>query len=723
VKQVDVGALFEAIPDAVVVSDMASRVVYANAAVQRLLGWRPDELIGQSLHVIQPERLHGAHDLAFERYVESGRQTLFDVPIRLPARRSDGTEQDVELNLAEVQDREGRRLIIGVLRDLSERVELERHLEILRYLTATTEAATRLRTTAEPAAMLEVLTDTLAGEFGAALARAWLYETSEKRLRLVSSHGMTRRVAGSSRELIDVATYPYKVGVVARDRRPVILNELRGDPEFDQAWVAEAGLESVACLPMLAGRRLLGVVVAFFRHALTDELSETVSHLVSLAAAAVSDGQLMAQERDARAAADRARGHFEILADVSRELAGSLDPKVTAQAVSDATVPRLADWCIVDLRSGDGVEMVAAAHRDPALTPAVADLRLRYPPPARRRPRHAIMQAMESGMTVVSTVTDRDLGERAVDAAHLALLRRLGIGSHVVVPLAARDRVIGAVSFVRMPERSPFDADEVATAEAVAQRTALAIDNALLYRSAQQAVALRDRFLAVASHELRTPLAIVRGHWELLARRVARWGGAEARPAAIDETIRRLGGGIDQLQRLVEDLLDADRLRGTMRLQMAEFDLVSFVRDIAAGLPHAERRRVKLTLPSDELRGTLDRERLAQVLGNLLGNALKYSPGDAPVEVALSDVGGRARLEVADRGIGIAADQVETIFEPFSRAPNAAPHRGLGLGLSISREIITQMGGRIWARSPGEGLGSTFIVDLPLIVEAGPHGD
>ncbi|MBW3613668.1 MAG: GAF domain-containing protein, partial [Chloroflexi bacterium] len=576
--QVDFAALLEAMPDAVIVADLRSRIVYANRSVERLLGWKGADLVGRSLHVIQPERLHGAHDTGFGRYAATGTRTLFDTPIRLPARRADGEEVDIELNLAEIHDRSGERLVIGVLRDLSERVELERHLTVMRYLRATTAAAAQLWTALEPGLVLQTLTDVLVDDFDAALARTWVHEDPGT-LRLATSGGLSTRVVGSSREVIDVATHPYKVGVVARTRRPFVRNGLAGDPDFDQEWVARERLEAVACLPLTTGGRLLGVMVAFFRHSIADEMVETLGHLSALAAAALNDADLIEQERLARAQADRARAEFELLARVSERIPGSLSPENTAQTVASVVVPDLADWCIFDLLDDGDLRMVAATHQDAGRVQAIHRLRDRYPPDAEASPPHPIICALRDGATVREAVTDADLRGRAVDTEHLELLRRVGIGAHVVCPLVARGRVLGTLSLVRDPARPPFDDGETATAEDVARRAALAIDNALLYQSAQQAVSLRDRFLAVASHELRTPLAIVRGNWELLSRRLGRLDRT-ALDAAGDVTplLRRLGQGIDQLQRLVEDLLDVNRLRGeAIGFRMTSVDLVELL--------------------------------------------------------------------------------------------------------------------------------------------------
>ena len=723
VSTVDGSSLLEAMPDAVVVADMQSRIVYANAAVERLLGWKADELVGKSLHVIQPERLHPAHDAGFSRYAATGATTLFGTPVRVPARHADGTEIDIELNLSEIHEPSGRRLAVGVLRDLTERVELERQLSILRYLRATSAATARMRSGLDSMHVLRAMTDALVDDFGAVLARTWVHDPVTNSLHLRTSGGLSTEVAGSSRERIDVATYPYKVGAVARTRQPFIRNGLVGDEDFDQDWVVAQGIQSVVCYPLLSGAELLGVMVAFFRHPIPDEVAETIGHLASLATSAVRDANLVAQERAARALADRASRHFELLARVSERLTSSLDEEVTVRTVAESVIPEFADWCVIDLLT-EGGELNAAAvvHRDPEKAALVHELRLGYPPASGGAAPHPIRRAMDGSVTVWETVRDEDLQARAADPRHLSLLRDLGIGSHIVVPVAARGRVIGAISVIRGHDRPAFDADDVATAQDIARGTALATDNARLYRSAQQAVAVRDRFLAVASHELRTPLSVAHGHFQLLSRRLARAPAlASEEREKVETSMRRLGQGLEQLRRLVQDLLDIDRIgRSSVDLQRTELDLVALVKDVLAGFQELDGpTRIHADLPGAPVVGVWDADRLAQVIGNVVHNALKYSPSDRPVEVALTATPTDIRIRVTDLGIGIAADQLNAVFEPFIRAPNASSDHfpGMGLGLAISRELVDQMRGQIWAESAGEGRGTSFLISLPRDAE------
>ena len=418
--------------------------------------------------------------------------------------------------------------------------------------------------------------------------------------------------------------------------------------------------------------------------------------------------------------AESAGHHFELLTTIGGKLGHSLDPAVTVQGIADALVPAFGDWCVVDLIGADrSLETVASAHADPELVSEIARLRSTYPPRDRINPVHAIYRAIDERATLVEVVSKEDLRHRAVDAEHLALLQRLGIGSHVVIALESRGRVIGALSIIRRPDRLPFDAGEVAMAEEISRRAALATDNAQLYRAAQDAIELRDRFIAVASHELRNPLAVIHGHWELLMRRFGEVSGSLGveEMERIDTSMVRLGQGIDHLRRLVEDLLDVGKVSGgPMELRPAEVDLASILRQTAEDLSDGSGgERLRLALPDVPVVGLWDRSRIEQVVANLITNALKYSPPDAPVEVDLQTSEAYALLRVSDAGIGIPPEDLEAVFEPFRRASNveAQAYPGLGLGLAVSREIVVMHGGRMWAESGGEGTGSSFMVELP----------
>ncbi|HET8734504.1 MAG TPA: PAS domain-containing sensor histidine kinase [Anaeromyxobacteraceae bacterium] len=234
---------------------------------------------------------------------------------------------------------------------------------------------------------------------------------------------------------------------------------------------------------------------------------------------------------------------------------------------------------------------------------------------------------------------------------------------------------------------------------------------ALLYRQAQEEVRARDEFLSVASHELRTPMTALHVQVQMLERVVERSGS----PAAVRERVGSLDRQVRRIAGLVEALLDLSRIRlGRMELRREAVDLAALTREVAApyqaDLDLARGSSVRVLAPAP-VPASIDRVRIEQVLGNLLGNAVKFGEGK-PIEIRIAGGGGTARVEVADSGVGIDAAETERIFGRFERAAPAQHYPGLGLGLYVAREIVEAHGGRIHARGePGKG--AVFTVELP----------
>ncbi|HQY32200.1 MAG TPA: HAMP domain-containing sensor histidine kinase, partial [Thermomicrobiales bacterium] len=261
----------------------------------------------------------------------------------------------------------------------------------------------------------------------------------------------------------------------------------------------------------------------------------------------------------------------------------------------------------------------------------------------------------------------------------------------------------------------PPDLPEIALAHDAARRLSLSLTNAELYERAQQAIATRDRFLSVAAHELRTPITSVAGYADMLGKEVH----GRKDPARIDRYVGRLQDAGTRLRSLAEDLLDVSRLRtNELTLRRGQIDLaVELIRIISGFRDRGEAPDGRVWLTSSGTSRPIDgdAERMEQVFSNLIGNALKYSPPESPVQLHLIFEPEHVRLLVADQGIGIDPVALQTIFDPFDRAANALGSEvpGLGLGLYIARSIVTGHGGTITASSDGPGTGTTVTVTLP----------
>ncbi|MFL5804714.1 MAG: ATP-binding protein [Roseiflexaceae bacterium] len=220
----------------------------------------------------------------------------------------------------------------------------------------------------------------------------------------------------------------------------------------------------------------------------------------------------------------------------------------------------------------------------------------------------------------------------------------------------------------------------------------------------------QDELLAIVSHDLRNPMASIKGYADLLLRRSARRSEDPNRRGLqiISEQIVRMTDLLDQL-------LDISRISSErLRIDRRADDLTRVVSRLVAEL-HEPSGQLDLRLVGAEiaLPCLIDAARIRQAIGNVLGNAIAYSPGGSPVEVRLEHDGQEAIISIRDDGIGIPTDEARRVFEPFFRASNAANYRGMGMGLFVAQQILLRHDGRVWFES-AQGEGATFYIALPL---------
>lgn len=417
-----------------------------------------------------------------------------------------------------------------------------------------------------------------------------------------------------------------------------------------------------------------------------------------------------------------ARRHDEevrrFLAEAGELLVASLDYRTTLESVAKLAVPYLADWCSINLVEEDeALVSVAISHADPTKVELARKLRRHYPLDANSN--RVVNRVLRTGRPELMPEVDPGvISATSVDDADVELLSALQPVSYICVPLVARGRTLGAITFLSAESGRTYGEPDLAVALDLARRAALAVDNARLYREARRAIETRDRFLTIAAHELRTPITTVRGNTELLLRRVQRTAVPLDR-AWLDERLQRLMTGVDRLQALAARVLDLNNLQaGLYSLTREQVDLVALVRSLTERQRAAFQDRVSTRLvtsfPSYPILGFWDPLRLEQVFVNLLHNAAKYQPGGGTVSVSIEDEDHDAVVRVADQGIGIAEDDLKRLFNPFARADTAVANQisGIGLGLYISSQLVNLHGGTLTATSV-VGKGSEFVVRLP----------
>jgi PAS domain S-box-containing protein len=534
----------------------------------------------------------------------------------------------------------------------------------------------------------------------------------------------------------------------------------------------------------------------------------------------------------------------QILNQASTILVSSLDQQVTLKEVAELIVPALADYCRIALIDGDGqIRDISVHHFDPEKVTLVRALYEQY----KNMPAvtYGLPRLLETGKPeLIADVAAEVLGTVRDNPVLLAIIEALGLKSYMGVPLIARNKIIGAITFSSVQPFRRYNADDLAFAEELARRIALVLDNARLYREAQEEIAERrqaeaqlraseelyrlvvehttdlitlldaqgtiiyispsskhllgyepdemigqnafsfhhpedlpailaefakifeglnanvpylrarhkdghwvtmagtgaaiydehdrptlivstahditqqvelerrkDEFIGMASHELKTPITSLKGFINLFQRRITAQGDAQAL-----HYLERMNAQLNKLAKLVGDLLDITRMQaGKLSYAEEPFDLDALIQETVENVQAATTTHTLLVETTGPVQVSGDRDRIGQVLINLLNNAIKYSPHANKVLVRLSANKQEATVSVQDFGIGIAEAHHNKIFERFYQVNDAgsSSYTGLGIGLYISREIITRHGGRMWVES-SKGQGSTFYFTLPV---------
>jgi signal transduction histidine kinase/DNA-binding response OmpR family regulator len=431
----------------------------------------------------------------------------------------------------------------------------------------------------------------------------------------------------------------------------------------------------------------------------------------------------LAREQAARAAAEEATRRAAFLAEASTLLANSLDLEATVRALLRLVVPYLADLAAVTLvgEAGPPWRSELAWVLPPDGT--VHNGSVAGPDGPHDELRAALERVLASGRAEALeglAVAYPPTGLTADAAAST----QGQVYAAVIVPLLARGRTLGALTLAQGGSGRRFAPPEQALAADLAGRAAIALDNARLYRDVQQADRQKNEFLSMLSHELRNPLAPIRNAVYLVRQR------AQDRPDLRD-VCNLIDRQVQHLVRLVDDLLDISRItRGKIRLQTEPVDLATVViRAVETTRPLIDARRHELTvsLPEEPVWVEGDPVRLAQVLGNLLNNAAKYTEEGGRIWLTAERSGPEAVFRVRDTGIGIPPDMLPSVFELFTQVDRSLDRSqgGLGIGLTLVHRLVEMHAGRVEAHSAGPNRGSEFVVRLPALApdQAQPSGN
>ncbi|HEY1536446.1 MAG TPA: ATP-binding protein, partial [Polyangiaceae bacterium] len=582
-----------------------------------------------------------------------------------------------------------------------------------------------------PSEVAELVVEQGARQAGADICTLYAVDESGQCLDLLAQRGVAAEVLQKIAHISKTEGNPRVLETLSTGVSVWAENEREYDalfPEVARLRASGARAKAFWSVPLVVEGHPVGLLGMGFHHEqrFSPEDRRFVETFAKLCAQAVSRAVRRQREVSAEKRAEQRRA---FLARAMETLVSSLDFNTTLTRVAELIVPELADWCTIDIMDPGSQQrrQIAVAHHDPAKVEFAREVGLRYPPDLAAKT--GAPQVMRSGKSELYAEIPPALVEAAaVDPEHLRILQALKLESAMIVALRnAAGRSIGAITFIYADSGRHYSEDDLTFAEDFARRAALAIENAralaeveaarareqAMREQAELASTAKDHFLATVSHELRTPLNVILG-WAVVLRE-----------RGVAPEIQRALGVIERnartQARLIEDVLDVSRIvNGKMALTLGAVNVGEAVRAAVLGMrPAADAKGIALSVdePSDErgLTITADADRLQQILWNLLTNAVKFTPRGGSIVIFAERVGSEVRIHVSDTGEGIPAGALRYVFEPFRQADSSTTrrHGGLGLGLSLVKQIAAAHGGTVEASSLGEGRGATFVVRLP----------
>ena len=666
-------AIVEAALDSIVSMDHNGFITHFNRAAERTFGYTREDAIGKELaELIIPPELRDAHRAGLARFASSSSQSpMLNHRVETWAQRADGTRLPVELAITRIP-LDGPPVFTGFIRDVTARRKAEQAIR---------DSEERYRGLA--AASVEgiiIHSQGIVIDANPALGRLFGYELSE----IIGANAVDLLAAPESREeliqeMSKKSSGPYEVVGLRKDGSRI-------DVEITARSLSYSGSTvRVGAIRDITDRKRL-------------EKQERVLIL----------------EQAARAEAEHAEKRAEFLSEASRVLSMSFDYHTTIAQLARLVVPVLADYCAVDVIEGDGFARLGFASSDPKREEEFK-AKLRVFRPEDVSPNHPVMKALMRGESdLITHVTEEGMRSVFTNEDQLQLLKSLNPKSTMTVPMMASGKIVGALSLVSSREEHQYTQEDLKLAEELGRRAALAVENARLFDEAQMATRARDDMLAIVAHDLRNPLNTIYMSSQFLEEIVSE----SERPTELKQ-VAIVKRAAERMNSLIQDLLEVKRIEGgQLTVERRETDAASVIGealDILRPIAAVSSLSLEADIASDTPRICVDPPRIQQVLSNLVGNAIKFTPAGGHIWLRARPGKGEASFIVADTGPGIAPDALPHIFGRFWQGKRS-DRRGIGLGLTIAKGIVEAHGGRIWVESQ-LGAGSSFYFTVPI---AGP---
>ncbi len=645
--------------------DLKGSIVSWNQGAERLFGYAENEIINRdfSLTFTPEDRQRGIPKAELQKAETNGRAE--DVRWHL---RRDGSRFYANGVTTALRDGNGKlRGFAKIARDDTARKQVEETLlERARMATLNGDIGNALIEDNDLQSLLNRCAKTLVKHLDAAFARIWTFNDEEKVLELQASAGIYTNLDGVHSR---ISLGEFKIGLIAEERLPHLTNDVLSDPRLsDKEWARRERIKSFAGFPLIVEDRLVGVMCVFARHPLTEPALEAM--------ASVSNGIANAIERkQTEKAFLESEEKYRIVAETASDVIISINEQSTILFINHAA------------------EKVFGYETARLLGQPLTMLMPEY-----------LRRVHEAGLGRYLETGKRHLNWQHVEVTGL---HRDGHEFPLELSFGEFNKSDGRI-FIGI-------ARDISQRKRVdAEREQLLQDEQAARIQAEEANRLKDEFLATLSHELRTPLTAILGWAQML-----KAGNLEkSRAEKALETIERNARAQTQL---IDDLLDVSRIiTGKLRLDVRAVDLSSVIKStVDAARPAIEAKNIRLQTLLDPRAGPIsgDPDRLQQIVWNLLSNAVKFTHKGGRVQVRLERVDSHVEIVISDTGKGIEPAFLPHVFDRFRQSDGSSSRRygGLGLGLAIARQLVELHGGTVSVESAGEGQGSTFTVNLPLL--------
>ena len=667
-------AIVEAALDSIISMNHKGIITHFNRAAERTFGYKAEDAIGKMLaDLIIPPELRAAHQAGVERFTATAESRMLNHRVETWAQRADGTRLPVELAITRIP-LDGPPVFTGFIRDITARKKAE---EAIR------ESEDRFRGLAEATVEgILIHRDGVITDANPSLARMFGYDLSE----VIGANAVDLLCVPELRDMLREkltaemgmrSTPPYEIVGLRKDGSRIDVEITARTVPFGSSTMRVAAIRDIT-----ERKRLQKQEIELIR------------------------------EQEARAVAQSSEKRAAFLAEASRVLSMSFDYHTTIAQLARLAVPEMADYCAVDVVEGEqGFMRLGFAHSDPKREEELRQ-KLTVFRPEDVSPAHPVMKALLKGESdLITKVTDEGLRAAMKNEEQYQILRSLDPKSLITVPLIASGKIVGALTLVSSRDDHIYTPEDVKLAEELGRRAALAVENARLFDEAQLATKARDDMLAVVAHDLRNPLNTIFMSSQLLMEIVSKTEHpTEHRQVAIMQR------AADRMNRLIQDLLEVKRIEsGNLGLEKRSTDATSVVSEaveILRPIAVASSLRLESDVSPDLPPIRVDPSRIQQVLSNLVGNAIKFTPPGGEIMLRATPGDHEARFVVVDTGPGIPPDALPHIFGRFWQG-KATDRRGIGLGLAIAKGIVEAHGGRIWVESQ-VGAGSSFFFTVPL---------